>query len=251
MFRSQQATNPPSPYPVVTPMRLITSLSPNRIPRQQKCVNSWISRGCTVTAVQSVGEIESLIQHFPSVNFVETHLVGDVFGRPKSVRLRSLLDLITDGPSMIINSDIEITTSTEVFTGYWGDLQHNSIKMGVRWDCSRRFNVPPALLKYGIDVFLLSPETARMLPDLGMTIGCPAWDYWIPWHLNRLSVTIHTSKRIEFMHEVHEVNWSKNEYDIGIRIMQDNYPNLTSPMLGSFIQELTGRTALKLRKIPV
>jgi len=41
-------------------MRIVTSIGPSRIPHIQTCINSWLERGCEVTAVQSVGESELL-----------------------------------------------------------------------------------------------------------------------------------------------------------------------------------------------
>lgn len=224
-------------------MRIVTSIGPNRIERTKACVQSWLDLGCCVTAVQSRGESNLLEKQFPDVLFRETDLVGDLFGRPRSVRLQALLDQAVTEPILIMNSDISISSSKEEFARDWEIPCGKVLKMGIRWDY-REDTGETHLLKYGIDAFLITPETRLLLPDIGMTIGCPAWDYWIPWHLHTCGYTFETKKTPGLRHALHPKAWSDEEYQIGLGLMLKHY-HLTQGMLSFFIQEITGRQRLR------
>jgi hypothetical protein len=224
-------------------MRIVTSFGPNRIERLQKCVRSWLNLGCDVTAVQSPGETGKFQQLFPDVQFVETQLVGDLFGRPHSVRLKPMIEQAINEPVLIMNSDIDISSAPAEFAADWEVPCGKVLKMGVRWDYLETTG-ETHLLKYGIDAFLITPEMRKCLPDIGMTIGCPAWDYWIPWQLHTCGYTFETKKTPGLRHALHPKAWSDNEYQIGIGLMRKYY-HLTNGMLSFFIQETTGRQRLR------
>lgn len=224
-------------------MRIVTSIGPSRIPHIQTCINSWLERGCEVTAVQSVGESELLKTHFPGVEFVETGLVGDLFGRPKSVRVKALIDLAADEPVLILNSDVSLSGTKEEVIADWIVPAGKVLKMGVRWDYLPETG-ETHLLKWGIDAFLITPELRSCLPDVGMTIGCPAWDYWIPWHAHTCGYTFETKKTPGLRHAIHPRAWNDQEYATGLDIMRRHY-HLTQGMLSHFIQEITQRQRLR------
>lgn len=221
-------------------MKIVTSFSPSRSQRQNRCLASWLTMGCEVVGVQSCGEAEQMSSLYPGASFVETDLVGDLFGRPKLVRVKALLNQAVDSPILIINSDIEITTKPAVFNGFWGTVGDNELKMGVRWDVHPRLR-RVRLFKWGIDAFLITPKIAESLEDIGMTMGCPAWDYWIPWCLHQLGYRITTNKEVGLMHELHDKGWSGHEYECGLKLFSDHY-GVTGPSLTNFVQQITDRT---------
>ena len=222
-------------------MKIVTSIGHSRIERQQKCIASWLAVGCEVTAVQSAGEADVLIKDFPQVRFVETSLVGDLFGKPKFVRLSAMLN---EAPCLILNSDIEVRSTPEAFAERWSPAGDKKIKLGIRWDEDPETK-QMSMLKWGIDAFLITPEIVADLPDIGMTMGMPAWDYWIPIHLSKRRYEIITNKEPELIHEDHKRNWSDRDYEIGVSIIQNKYRmNRTQAALQ--IQRLTGRS-----KVPV
>ena len=220
-------------------MRICTSLSPRRTERQQHCVKSWLSLGCQVTAVQPVGEAVTLAPHYPGVQFVETDKVGDVFKHNHLVRISALLDQAASEPIMIVNSDIEIRSTQEGFDANWSTCEPKQLKMGIRWD-EDRVTHSQKILKYGIDAFLITPDMVKDLPDIGMTMGCPAWDYWIPIQLQRKGYTFLTSKRIEMIHELHPQNWSKVDFNIGLVLLRKYYGLEIRPA-SKFILQITER----------
>ncbi len=223
-------------------MRICTSLGPRRTERQQHCIRSWLDLGCEVVAVQPVGEIERLRPLYPDVTFVETTKVGDVFMHQNLVRINALLDQAHTEPIMIVNSDIEIRSTKEEFYKNWHTTEDKKLLMGIRWD-EDPVTREQKILKYGIDAFLITPAIAKDLNDIGMTMGCPAWDYWIPIHLQRKGYGFVTSKRVEMIHEVHEQNWSRIDFKIGVSLLYKYY-NLELKAASKFILQITERLDL-------
>lgn len=224
-------------------LRICTSLGFRRTERQQLCIKSWQALGYHVIAVQSEGETKLLQPHYPDVTFVETTRVGDVFNHTNKVRINALLEQAVDSPILIINSDIEIRADKDEFVSNWTPTKDKELKMGIRWD-EDPYTKQLTLLKYGIDIFLVTPEIANDLNDIGMTIGCPAWDYWVPIHLQRKGYSFDVSKRQEFIHEVHPKNWSKVDFEVGLSLLRKHY-RLDIKSASKFILQITGRENLK------
>lgn len=221
-------------------MQIVTSIGPNRVERQQFCINSWLNIGCSITSVQSRGEAETLQPLYPNVTFVETDLVGDTFNRPRSVRISALLQQAVSNTILILNSDIEVRSTEEEFKARWATPEPNTLKLGIRWDEDPNTK-ELTLLKWGIDAFLITPRIASLLDDIGMTMGCPAWDYWIPIHLyENCNHQIVTHKHPELIHENHPKNWSKTEYRIGLKILT-KATGLSERQSSTLIRKLTVR----------
>lgn len=228
-------------------MKIVTSFSPSRAERQNQCLASWIKLGCTVVGVQSPGESDRMADLYPSASFVETELVGDLFGKPHFVRMKAIIDQAVDEPILILNSDIEIRMTPDRFSSEWEIPAGKALKVGIRWDVNARTN-RYQLLKWGIDAFLITPDIAKHLPDIGLTMGCPVWDYWIPWHMHSLGYQILTNKNQGLFHVVHNRNWSMDDYHTGWRLVAEHYgENATDKALTTFIQNVTGRKRLSQR----
>ena len=223
-------------------MRICTSIGFSRKERQLRCIESWLNLGCEVVAIQSQGEAELLKPIYPEVTFIETTLVGDLFNRPKLVRTKALLNRAVKSPVLLLNSDVEIRSTKEEFETKWRTPEPRTLKLGIRWEEDTEGNLE--LLKYGIDAFLITPKIALELFDIGMTIGCPAWDYWIPIHLNKLGYKFIVYKDQDLIHEVHERNWSKDDFNKGVQLLNSHY-RLTLRQASDFIQNITDRRGLK------
>jgi hypothetical protein len=221
-------------------MRIVTSIGPNRIERQQLCINSWLGIGCSVTSVQSEGEAELFQPLFPDVEFTETDLIGNVFRKPKLVRIHALTQQATSGPVLILNSDIEVRSTKDEFYSRWSTPAPNVLKLGIRWD-ENPTTKALTLLKWGIDAFLITPKIAGRLQDIGMTMGCPAWDYWIPIFLYEMcNYSIVTHKHPELIHEDHPKNWSGTDYRIGVSLLK-KHTGLSERESSMLIRKLTVR----------
>lgn len=223
-------------------LRICTSLGFKRLERQQLCIRSWQALGYEVVAVQSKDESKLLKPHYPDVTFIETDKVGYVFNHTNKVTINAILDQAIDSPILIINSDIEIRANKDEFISNWTPTNDKELKMGIRWD-EDPDTKQLTLLKYGIDIFLITPQIAKDLNDIGMTIGCPAWDYWIPIHLQRKGYSFNVSHRQEFFHEVHPKNWSKVDFQVGLNLLMKHY-KLNISAASRFILQITGRDKL-------
>lgn len=223
-------------------MRIITSFSPNRIERQRTCLQSWLNRGCEVIAIQTHGEIEDISKSFPNVKFFGTDLTETEFGGSNRVRISALLNQCVHQPGLILNSDIHMISSREKLNKDW-EIDEDSFKIGVRWE-QLPWTGEVRLQKHGIDAFLITPEIANNTPDIGMSIGAPVWDYWMPFHVvSQLGKKLITNKSDNLRHVVHQQNWDNSESIVGFRIMQEYY-GISTRNLNNWILEHTGRSAM-------
>jgi len=94
-----------------------------------------------------------------------------------------------------------------------------------------------------MDAFFITPKIAEDLKDIGLTMGCPAWDYWVPIHLQRKGYQLHTSKHLSLFHETHEQNWNRADFKIGAELLQKHY-RVTLKEASAFILNITERTNL-------
>lgn len=225
-------------------MKFLTSFGFSRIERQQICVRSWLKVGAEITAVQSAGESERLQQHFPGVRFVETDLVGDLFDKPHMPRIAAFFPEVTE-PALLINSDIEVRCMKPQFDQWWAPVD-GTLKVGIRWDHNQsKLRFLPQ--KWGIDAFLLLPEFASQIPDIGMTIGVPCWDYWLPWHcVMNLGLSVTAIKQKCLLHLMHKQNWSKEEHKRAMDVFEP-IAGISGEQMDRIIQKWTGRLSWRNR----
>jgi len=221
-------------------MRIVTSLSPHRVERQQRCIKSWHRVGAEVIAVQSPGETDVFSSYFPDITFAETHLVGDLFGRPKTVRIRALID---HAPCILVNSDIEIVVTPELFRDTWDRPVERTLQLGIRWDYHERTK-RRQMIKWGIDVFRITEDMMDIIPDIGMSVGVPVWDFWLPWYLHKQGYAIKPIKTFQFEHVMHKQHWAQTESVKGYEILKEHY-GITQGQIGAFVLESTGRKHVK------
>lgn len=210
-------------------MKIVTSLSPNRIPRQQQCITTFPQR---VVCVQGPGECEVLTPHFPSCHFV-VGATNTSFSKP-TPKITELIKEAAFEPALIINSDISMSPDVSVWEPVPGTL-----KIGIRTDFTRNRKT---LQKWGIDAFLILPEMVPLLPDVDFAVGCPGWDFWVPYVLHRFGYNIQVVQT-ELLHEIHEQAWSAIDYEVYKRIMFFNY-RVHNSSLSNFILDVTNRLHL-------
>ena len=220
-------------------MKFVTSLSPHRIERQQYCLQTWMKLGLSVVAVQPPGEIEKLQEHFPWVEFVETDQTGTSVGRPHLPLISEMCNQAQSGPIILINSDISVKDTYEQFHREWmTEHDSNELVVGVRMD----YKPPDGRKKqtaWGIDVFKICPS---MLPlkNIGMCIGFPGWDHWLPWELHRRGYRIRVAKSA-LLHQTHELGYSEDDMLVSRSILLKEYNLIYASAISAFIQATTGR----------
>lgn len=224
-------------------VRIITSFSPKRIEHQQFCLQSWLDRGCDVTAVQTAAEADAVQQSFPQVQVVVTDKVADAFGRPHHVRISALMDQCRSETGLLLNSDIHLLSTRDQMQRDW-QPDGRMFRIGIRWEQHPKTG-EAKLLKYGIDAFLVTPDIAEKTPDIGMALGIPVWDYWLPYHVvYKLGKRLVTKKTDGLRHVAHVQNWSNSDSDKGFAIVKQHY-GISQKALTQWIQQQTGRTLVK------
>jgi hypothetical protein len=219
-------------------MKFITSLHHKRIERQQYCLNTWMKFSTNIVAVQAEHEIEVLRNIFPFVKFVVGE-VSDKFSKP-TPKITELIKQ-ADEPSLLINSDISVKDKELSSWNY----EEKVIKLGIRLDYRP---VPPQTKhkqKYGIDAFLIGPDMIPLLPDLDFCIGCPGWDFWLPYHLWAYHDYQIRTPSCNFLHELHPIGWTEADQRSYRERLQGYGYKLTPSMLAAFILDITNRNHLK------
>ena len=219
-------------------MKFLTSLHPKRIERQQYCIDSWLKHGDEVIAVQSPKELPIIEKLFHNVTFV-TGEVSCSFSKP-TPKITEIIKYAEE-PSLLINSDISIKDENLNAWGY----EPNVLKLGIRHDYFPNNSGKKFKQKYGIDAFLIYPEMRALLPDLDFCIGCPGWDFWLPYHLwfkHKYEIKTPTCW---FLHELHPLGWTEEDQKSYRERIEASEYKLTFSMLPAFILDVTNRKHLK------
>ena len=217
-------------------MRIVTSIAPHRIERQQYCVATWQRHSNDIVSINTPQEIEKLQPLFSMISFRN----GDTstsFSKP-TPKLTELIK-VADTSTLLINSDISIKDNN---LSLW-NAEPGVLKIGIRQDYYP--NKPKKYLqKYGIDAFLILPEMVPLIPDLDFCVGCPGWDFWLPYHLwsqHNYEIKVVSC---DFLHELHPIGWSKQD-QISYRDRMTKHYKVTPMMLPYFILDITNRHKTK------
>lgn len=186
-------------------MLAVTSLGPSRIERQLQCVQSWLSIGLEVVAVQGPGEAAAIARYFPrDVNFVETSNLGSGWSK-LTPRIDHLFAIATTQPSIVINSDIllDFRTPDEFL-----QLQPppDTLQVGIRYEVSDQHFNP-----YGIDVYWLT-DAHRTPRSTEFAVGIPGWDYWVVWDYCRHDYPCRPIFDPRIQHLRHPEGWNAEDH---------------------------------------
>ena len=212
---------------------LVTSFSPTRLEAQDKAVQSWKQHGLSFRAVQCIGE-DYAKDFTDDIEWVKPNLHW-------SKRTPSLMDIFKtiDSPTTLINSDIELEDSLD-----WKP-ESNVLRIGIRTDYCPQFT---QLNKYGIDVFLTTPE---MIPHLVTnsiwSLGIPGWDYYVVYKLLSLGYHLDVVKK-GFLHAAHKEQWDKDDYRRCSKLLEFEF-DVPVQDIADTLQELTGRTHLSKKTL--
>lgn len=205
---------------------LVTALSriPHHIERQHVCLQSWKKSGFYVIAVNTGEEIKDLKSIYPEVDLWVREDKTSTLYKKQTQRIWRLCQEAKHlkRPVFIINSDIEIDGDLNIFTSKL-DYAEKNVVFGIRWnyDDDKKYSYKE---KWGIDGFLITPEMAESLPDLGYRIGCAMWDYWLPFHFYLQDYTFSPIGEQFFFHKTHQIFWSRKEWQFGLSLVKNNYP---------------------------
>lgn len=202
----------------------VTSLAmhPHHKERQTICLESWKKFGLTIVSVNRTDEIDQLRKDYPQVDHWHANDCRESdYVRPTQ-RITGLANVATELQQtvLLVNSDIEI----------YGDqrrvidpLADDKQIVGIRWNYDGEHYEAAGRERWGLDVFSISPAYAQSLPELGMEIGRPFWDYWIPTHSQSIGQEMHFIGERLFYHMSHAVQWTMDEWKQGERRASEHY----------------------------
>ena len=207
-----------NPQPPISGLTAVTSLSllPHHIKVQERCLQSWMDMGLRIVSGNSRDEIERLSSVYPYVEFVECRQ-SFAYSRP-TARIFDLMK-IDSGSILMINSDIEIHGSQSVLLDA---LDSKSNLIGVRHNYDYGIFETKAE-QWGIDVFMLHEDQIATFPDLNFAIGHTMWDYWIPYHLQKINAKLQWMGDPFFFHKSHSIHWDKDAVSIGQQMIESHY----------------------------
>lgn len=193
-------------------MIAITSLAPGHknFENQHRAVNSWKDAGYEVVSLNSEEEIEQLKDF--DVKFVPTKRHNKrIFGKPY-VLVSAIIDYIKEVKSehsLIINSDI-IIRNNELTKKIKADSENGIIVMN-RMDFEKD---PDAAKIYemGFDGFFINLKYIDVFPQSILCLGQCHWDYWLPYIASTGGVSIIKLKEPYIYHEIHNVQYSAENW---------------------------------------
>ena len=214
---------------------LVTSFSPTRLEAQHKAISTWNQFNQEIVAVQCIGE-DYAKDFTDNIVWVKPNLHWD----KKTPSIVSLLEQCKNESIILINSDIEINHLDNWNTK---PVSPKTLKIGLRTDYCNKFE---QLNKYGLDVFLITPEMLEHLTNNIWALGQPGWDYWLVYKLYQEGYELDIVDK-GFLHEFHKEQWSKEDYRRCALLLEFEF-GIPVQDISDNIQELTGRTHLKKRR---
>lgn len=211
-------------------MKFVTSINPNNISKAKQCIDTWRNFCTEIVTVQGPDENIDI----PDITVVHTDNVGKEF----DTKCPRIYELLKQAPCIIINSDIEIVTSREIFEAKFYQNRSKTLECAIRYDYTESNTT---LNKYGIDLFKITPEILDILEDTEFTIGQPGWDYYLVMECNNNGFYINAHKKPKIVtHQVHGVNWHRWKLTYAQSLLERRY-NTDSSSVTKKIQRLTGR----------
>lgn len=200
-------------------IKLVTSLSPKRIERQQECLESWRKYDVEILAIQGEPEIEKIQSLFPDVNMISTGNVSRTWSKTTNPNMIELIKQTEHSDIVLINSDIKLNYPDGVFEKVWGAGPPDRV------DCAIRYNIgtKKRFEKCGIDVFKLPQGTIERLAGIKsfFFIGLPGWDYWLPYSICAMrGMKLATHFHISVEHEDHQDRWHSDDTKKSYALMQ-------------------------------
>lgn len=210
---------------LAVPIVAVTSINPNpdRHARQLKCLQTWSDAGLSIVVVNTKDELNAM----PWIGDIATPLasnaVAEGYDRPVQ-KVKALLGagISSSQQFMVINSDIEISGNLTILSEAIKARGHLTI--GVRYNYDKGKDIASARREpAGLDVFVMTPELAETVIDIGLGIGKPTWDYWLPLHFHNLGVKFNWIQSPLFFHESHPIGWSNTDWIYGNNIIKSKF----------------------------
>lgn len=193
-------------------MIALTSITPSHINEniQEIAVNSWLKLGFEVFSFNGAKEIEILKPKYPQVTFIESPTYESIYGKPK-VGIDSILEFEhEDSERCVINSDIILIDSKNVFPKIRERLPDEATIVQ-RLDFINDVNKCNTF-RSGIDVFFLHKNYLHLINGKGFVMGECYWDYQVPYSLLTNHKKVHLLKEPFAYHRMHNTQYGINHW---------------------------------------
>ena len=221
-YAIDRTTQPIAKLPVA--LTAITSLNPNphRLDRQLKCLQSWVTAGLSIVVVNTQSELNAMPWSGELAATVASCRTAERYDRQVQL-VKSLIDvgITTGGQFMLINSDIEIAGDVSALSLAISLRDRLTICVRHNYDTGKETAArrEPA----GLDAFIMTPAMAETVVDIGLGIGKPGWDYWLPIHFRQQGIKFNWIQRPLFFHESHPIGWSDADWMRGHDEIKKHY----------------------------
>ncbi len=193
---------------------VLTSLMAKRLERQKVCVESWQRLGPVFSFAPE--EVNRKIQgEFPGVEFF---FVGEAERGAKRhlTRINVFFDRFAGRDQWVVftNSDIEWRGEVGFLEKF---MQRGQVSYFRRKNYDAGSEGSAAMFVWGIDTVLFNGMDVAGLPRMGLTIGAPFWDYWIPLEMLQRGVRLQSSLDAPVWHENHGSRWDEADWFIAAK----------------------------------
>ncbi|MDT5267882.1 MAG: hypothetical protein QOH49_68 [Acidobacteriota bacterium] len=191
----------------------LTSLSPKpeSAGLTRDCIASWRSAGLQVRAFNHPSEFGELSKLY-DVEFVPVERTTAARFGGHFVPIKAMLDWAAqqNAPALLINADIRLQLAEwEVKRLRW--LSDGGLCYFVRYNHDGDLRRAERE-RYGIDAFLFHGRDVAQSPDSFLSMGKPAWDYWLPHMFVTRNRPVYAVEFPAGFHRNHPLRWSWDEW---------------------------------------
>jgi len=195
------------------PIYALTSLppKPESAGLVRDSIDSWRRAGLEVRAFNHPSEFAQLRKLYDVDLVPVERTTADVFGG-HFVPIKAMLDWAAEqnAPALLVNADIQLGLEEwELKRLRW--LSDGGLCYFVRYNHDgdpRRAERE----RYGIDAFLFHGRDVAETPDSFLSMGKPAWDYWLPHMFDARDLPVYAVEFPAGFHHNHTLRWSWDEW---------------------------------------
>jgi hypothetical protein len=159
---------------------IATTIAPRNIELQQRAIAGWQHLGFDVISVNSIIEVESVRDYFPTVNFAVVHRTAESQAGTPYPYFDDLLKALSESGAEIcgiVNSDVFLKADAN-FREFIDKEARGSVLFGSRTDVEYFGHIDGEIYHFGFDFFFFNKNILGLYPRSSFCIGAPWWDYW-------------------------------------------------------------------------
>lgn len=175
---------------------------------QEACIDSWKLNGFQVHSINSHREI-SLVPHYEGVTFWQVNRDANHVAGKHLVWLSDIMKIaakVTNGPFLFVNADIILRSNSEFYSEI-ENIKPKEMLFSKRIDVDRVSDQTGTVYPWGYDLFCLHRDDIIGLEETKFIMGCPWWDYFVPYSLALRGVRLRIPSQHFAHHLRHHERW--------------------------------------------